>query len=58
MSNWGFQAGGPLNSTSMGLLITKHLKLVQILFGPKFRCGCLKFEGLNVELGFFSGGTT
>jgi hypothetical protein len=45
--------GDPLIPLGHGCYITKHLKVVSIYFGPKFLCGCFKFEGLKVELGFF-----
>jgi hypothetical protein len=50
--------GDPLIPPGHGCYITKHLKLVSIYFGPKFLCGCFKFEGLKVELGFFYAGGT
>jgi hypothetical protein len=50
---FGFlSVGDPLIPSGHGCYITKHLKLVSIHFGPKFLCGCFKFEGLKVELGF------
>jgi hypothetical protein len=53
----GFSSGGdPLIPPGRGCEITIHLKLALIHFGPKFLCGCLKFEGLKVELGFSSEG--
>jgi hypothetical protein len=45
--------GDPLIPPRHGCYITKYLELVSIYFGPKFLCGCFKFEGLKVELGFF-----
>jgi hypothetical protein len=52
---FGFlSVGDPLIPPGHGRYITKHLKLVSIYFGPKFLCGCFKFEGLKVELGFFN----
>jgi hypothetical protein len=45
--------GDPLIPPGHDCYITKHLNLVSIYFGPKFLCGCFKFEGLKVELGFF-----
>jgi hypothetical protein len=48
----------PLIPPRHGCYITKHLKLVSIYFGPKFFCGCFKFEGLKVKLGFFNAGGT
>jgi hypothetical protein len=53
MWNWGFQAGGPVNSTGAWMLNHQTSKIS--CFGPKFLCGCLKLEGLKVELGFSSG---
>jgi hypothetical protein len=53
---WVFKRGDPLIPPGHGCYITKHLKLVSIHFGPKFLCGCFKFEGLKVELGFFMPG--
>jgi hypothetical protein len=55
---FGFlSVGDPLIPLRHGCYITKHLKLVSIYFGPKFLCGCFKFEGLKVELGFsYAGG--
>jgi hypothetical protein len=47
-------AGDPLIPLGRDCLITKHLKLALIHFGPKFLCRCSKFEGLNVKLGFLS----
>jgi hypothetical protein len=54
---FGFPSGGdPFIPPGQGCQITKHLKLAQLHFGPNFRCGFLKFEGLNVEMVFSSGG--
>jgi hypothetical protein len=51
---FGFlSVGDPLIALKHDCNITKHLKLVSIYFRPKFLCGCFKFEGLKVELGFF-----
>jgi hypothetical protein len=56
---FGFlSVGDPLIPPRHACYITKHLKLVSIYFGPKFLCGCFKFEGLKVELGFFYAGGT
>jgi hypothetical protein len=53
----GFSSrGNPLIPSGRGCSISKHLKLAQLRFGPKFLCGFFKFGGLNVELGFSSGG--
>jgi hypothetical protein len=48
--------GDPLIAPKHDCYITKHLKLVSIYFVPKFLCGCFKFEGLKVLLGFFMPG--
>jgi hypothetical protein len=51
--------GDTLIPPGHGCYITKHLKLVSIYFGPNLFCGCFKFEGLKVELGFiYAGGDT
>jgi hypothetical protein len=48
----------PLIASKEDCYITKHMKLVSIYFGPKFLCGCFKFEGLKVMLGsFYARGT-
>ena len=53
----GFSSkGGPLIPSGLGCEITKYLKLANLHFGHKFLCGCLKFEGLKVQLGFSSKG--
>jgi hypothetical protein len=48
--------GGPLNSTGAGLLNHQTSKISINSIWMKFFCGCLKFEGLKVELGFPSVG--
>jgi hypothetical protein len=49
----GFSSGlDPLIPPGRGCEITKHLKLAQLHFGPNFRCGFLKFRGLNMEMVF------
>jgi hypothetical protein len=44
--------GGPLNSTGTGLLNHQTSKISINSIWMKFFCGCLKLEGLKVELGF------
>jgi hypothetical protein len=46
--------GGPLNSTRTGLLNHQTSKISINSIWMKFFYGCLKFEGLKVELGFSS----
>jgi hypothetical protein len=48
--------GGPLNFTGVGLLNHQTSKISINSIWMKFLCGCLKFEGLKVELGFPSVG--
>jgi hypothetical protein len=48
--------GGPLNSTRAGSLNHQTSKNSINSFWMKVFCGCLKFEGLKVELGFPSMG--
>jgi hypothetical protein len=48
--------GGPLNSTRARLLNHQTSKISIKSFWMIFFCGCLKFEGLKVELGFVSVG--
>jgi hypothetical protein len=48
--------GGPLNSTRAGLLNHQSSKISLNSIWMKFFCGCLKFEGLKVCLGFPSMG--
>jgi hypothetical protein len=51
-----FNWGGALNSTGAGLLNHQTSKISINSIWMKFLCGCLKFESLNVELGFSSRG--
>jgi hypothetical protein len=46
--------GGPCNSTRVKLLNHQTSKNSVMSFWKKFLCGCLKFKGLKVELGFSS----
>jgi hypothetical protein len=46
----------PLSSTGAGLLNHQTSKSSINSIWMKFFCGCSKFEGLKVELGFPSGG--
>jgi hypothetical protein len=48
--------GGPHNSTWVELLNHQTSKNSIMSFWMNFFCGCLKFEGLKVELGFPSVG--
>jgi hypothetical protein len=44
--------GEPLNSTRAGLLNHQTFKISINSIWMKNHCGCLKFEGLKLELGF------
>jgi hypothetical protein len=44
--------GGSLHSTRTGLLNHQTSKISINSIWMKFLCGCLKFKGLKVELGF------